>query len=74
MQSLEKIGVLEQDEDKGGRRITQSGRRDLDRELERPLPAFSLVAWRVEYLKPNTIVHLVDCIKNFARRRMQQLA
>ena len=33
MQSLEKIGVLEQDEDKGGRRITQSGQRDLDRKL-----------------------------------------
>lgn len=32
MQSLEKINVLEQDEDKGGRRITQSGQRDLDRE------------------------------------------
>ena len=32
MQALEKIGVLEQDEDKGGRRITQSGQRDLDRE------------------------------------------
>lgn len=32
MQSLEKIGVLEQDEEKGGRRITQSGQRDLDRE------------------------------------------
>ncbi|CAF9912936.1 MAG: 40S ribosomal protein S19 [Heterodermia speciosa] len=31
MKSLEKIGVLEQDEDKGGRRITQSGQRDLDR-------------------------------------------
>ncbi|KAI5200614.1 hypothetical protein E4T38_06433 [Aureobasidium subglaciale] len=30
-QSLEKIGVLEIDEDKGGRRITQSGQRDLDR-------------------------------------------
>ncbi|KAF4120379.1 small subunit ribosomal protein S19e [Geosmithia morbida] len=30
-QSLEKIGVLEQDEDKGGRRITQAGQRDLDR-------------------------------------------
>ena len=28
---MEKIGVLEQDEDKGGRRITQSGQRDLDR-------------------------------------------
>ncbi|ESZ95314.1 40S ribosomal protein S19 [Sclerotinia borealis F-4128] len=31
LQSLEKIGVLERDEDKGGRRITQSGQRDLDR-------------------------------------------
>lgn len=31
MQALEKIGVLETDEDKGGRRITQSGQRDLDR-------------------------------------------
>ena len=31
MQSLEKIGVLEQDEEKGGRRITQGGVRDLDR-------------------------------------------
>ncbi|KAH8193559.1 hypothetical protein TruAng_012275 [Truncatella angustata] len=30
-QALEKIGVLEQDEEKGGRRITQSGQRDLDR-------------------------------------------
>ena len=33
MQALEKIGVLEQDEEKGGRRITQAGQRDLDREL-----------------------------------------
>jgi ribosomal protein S19E (S16A) len=31
MQALEKIGVLETDDEKGGRRITQSGRRDLDR-------------------------------------------
>lgn len=31
LQSLEKIGVLEHDEDKGGRRITQAGQRDLDR-------------------------------------------
>ncbi|KAI2631037.1 40S ribosomal protein S19 [Hypoxylon sp. NC1633] len=31
MQALEKIGVLEQDEEVGGRRITQSGQRDLDR-------------------------------------------
>jgi len=31
MQALEKIGVLEKDEDKGGRRITQAGQRDLDR-------------------------------------------
>jgi ribosomal protein S19E (S16A) len=35
MQSLEKIQVLEQDEEKGGRRITQQGQRDLDRELLR---------------------------------------
>lgn len=33
MQALEKIGILEQDEEKGGRRITQSGQRDLDREF-----------------------------------------
>ena len=31
MQALEKVGVLEQEEDKGGRRITQAGQRDLDR-------------------------------------------
>lgn len=31
IQSLEKIGVLEYDEEKGGRRITQAGQRDLDR-------------------------------------------
>jgi small subunit ribosomal protein S19e len=31
LQALEKINVLEQDEEKGGRRITQSGQRDLDR-------------------------------------------
>ena len=37
MQSLEKIGVLERDEDKGGRRITQSGQRDLDRKLPNKL-------------------------------------
>lgn len=33
MQSLEKIGIVEQDEEKGGRRITQAGQRDLDRTL-----------------------------------------
>lgn len=32
VQALEKIGVLEKDEEKGGRKITQSGQRDLDRE------------------------------------------
>ncbi|KAJ9308987.1 hypothetical protein DTO217A2_1663 [Paecilomyces variotii] len=31
LQALEKIGVLEQDEEKGGRRISQAGQRDLDR-------------------------------------------
>ena len=39
MQALEKIGVLEQDEDKGGRRITQSGQRDLDRIAQAALEA-----------------------------------
>ena len=33
MQALEKIGVLEHDEEKGGRRITQQGQRDLDRKF-----------------------------------------
>lgn len=41
MQSLEKIGVLEHDEEVGGRRITQSGQRDLDRMLYR-----LLIIWR----------------------------
>jgi len=36
MQALEKIGVLEQDEEKGGRRITQTGQRDLDRRAPFP--------------------------------------
>ncbi|KAI4157587.1 MAG: hypothetical protein LQ342_008172 [Letrouitia transgressa] len=31
MKGLEKLGVLEQDEEKGGRRITKQGRMDLDR-------------------------------------------
>ncbi len=31
LQALEKIGVVEKDEEKGGRRITQAGQRDLDR-------------------------------------------
>ena len=31
MQALEKIQILEQDDEKGGRRITQQGQRDLDR-------------------------------------------
>jgi small subunit ribosomal protein S19e len=39
MQALEKIGVLEQDEEKGGRRITQSGQRDLDRIAQTTLEA-----------------------------------
>lgn len=33
MQALEKIGVLEQDEERGGRRITTAGQRDLDRKF-----------------------------------------
>ena len=39
MQALEKIGVLEIDETKGGRRITQSGQRDLDRIAQTTLEA-----------------------------------
>ena len=39
MQALEKIAVLEQDEEKGGRRITQSGQRDLDRIAQTTLEA-----------------------------------
>lgn len=39
LQSLEKIGVVEQDEDKGGRRITQAGQRDLDRIAQTTLEA-----------------------------------
>ncbi|KAF3904486.1 hypothetical protein AA313_de0204574 [Arthrobotrys entomopaga] len=31
LKSLEKIGVLEQNQEKGGRSISQTGRRDLDR-------------------------------------------
>ena len=38
MQSLESIGVLEKDEERGGRRITQSGQRDLDRESDQDIP------------------------------------
>ena len=40
VQALEKIGVVELDEDKGGRRITEAGQRDLDRTL---LPLLALV-------------------------------
>ncbi len=31
LQALQEIGIVELDEDKGGRRITQAGHRDLDR-------------------------------------------
>ena len=41
MQSLEKIGILEQDEEKGGRRITQAGQRDLDRTFSLRFPVIS---------------------------------
>lgn len=47
MQALEKINVLEKDEERGGRRITQSGQRDLDRTcargtyLKRPLANYA---------------------------------
>ncbi len=36
-QALEKIQILEHDEEKGGRRITQQGQRDLDRECSFPV-------------------------------------
>ncbi|EAT92048.2 hypothetical protein SNOG_00553 [Parastagonospora nodorum SN15] len=36
---LRRFDVLEQDEDKGGRRITQSGQRDLDRIAQTTLEA-----------------------------------
>lgn len=39
MQSLESINVLEKDEEKGGRRITQAGQRDLDRIAQQTLEA-----------------------------------
>ena len=50
MQALENIGVLEKDEERGGRRITQSGQRDLDREsffcfMMGPLSFGSLLTW-----------------------------
>ena len=48
MQALEKIGVLEQDEEKGGRRITQSGQRDLDRKSLPPSFEFEgYITWRI---------------------------
>ncbi|KAF2996190.1 40s ribosomal protein s19 [Stagonosporopsis vannaccii] len=39
LQALAKIGVVEIDEEKGGRRITQSGQRDLDRIAQTTLEA-----------------------------------
>lgn len=36
LQSLEKINIVEIDEEKGGRRITQAGQRDLDRTFTLP--------------------------------------
>lgn len=53
MQALEKIGVLEQDEEKGGRRITQSGQRDLDRKRSPPIqcpgPLLTLPRYRPDH-------------------------
>ena len=52
-QALEKIGVLEQDEEKGGRRITQSGQRDLDRKCSLPThglePLLTLPRYRPDH-------------------------
>ena len=50
MKSLEKIGVLEQDEDKGGRRITQSGQRDLDRKFSTSSFSLSEMGYKKRYL------------------------
>ena len=47
MQALEKIGVLEQDEEKGGRRITQSGQRDLDREFDWKRDMSAEAVWKL---------------------------
>ncbi|KAK7717682.1 Protein component of the small (40S) ribosomal subunit [Diaporthe eres] len=41
LQSLEKINIVEIDEEKGGRRITQAGQRDLDRTFFYPCPGLS---------------------------------
>lgn len=41
LQSLEKINIVEIDEEKGGRRITQAGQRDLDRTFFYPGPGLS---------------------------------
>lgn len=38
LQSLEKINIVEIDEEKGGRRITQAGQRDLDRTFSQFCP------------------------------------
>lgn len=48
MKSLENIGVLEKDEEKGGRRISQAGQRDLDREFLPLLFLRSLWGFRVK--------------------------
>ena len=47
MQSLEKIQILEQDEDKGGRRISQQGQRDLG--TSDCLPVTPSLLWRHDY-------------------------
>ena len=52
MQALEKIGILEQDEEKGGRRITQTGQRDLDRKYNLVNVGLAVPrAKRTEFLK-----------------------
>jgi hypothetical protein len=78
MQALEKIGVLEQDEEKGGRRITQSGQRDLGKSsshkimlLRRPV-AKSISAALVFFLLRATLFTGKTC-PNFQLRRRPSL-
>lgn len=61
LQALEKIGVVEQDEEKGGRRITQSGQRDLDRK-----ETLSGVFWHI--LTSDQVSH-----KPLSRLRMRRM-
>lgn len=49
VQALEKIGVVELDEDKGGRRITEAGQRDLDRTFSPTSLPWYITTWEVSF-------------------------